>query len=614
MSSSTNHTECFHCGNDCEDEIINFREKEFCCQGCKTVFEIIEDNNLGSYYDIENSPGISLKSKKSKSKFDFLDDENTVNQLLDFNENDFSKITLLIPQIHCNSCIWLLENLFKFNEGIKQNKVNFIKRELSLSYDNNLTSLKDIFQLLDSLGYTPKVNLSNTEKKKTNKNKRLYYQLGISGFCFGNIMLLSFPEYFSTADSLDVELKNLFGYLNLTLSIPVLVFGAIDYLKSAWNALKTKVINIDIPISFGIVTIFSVSSFEIISQTGAGYFDSLSGLVFFLLLGRVFQDKTYAQLSFERDYKSYFPIATTKLVDDKEVSTPINKLKIGDQINLKNEDFIPADSILISKEAFIDYSFVTGESEKIKKEAGDLLFAGGKNTGSSIRLGIKKEPSQSYLIKLWEEKLQTLSDNNNLSKLSNEISKYFTIAIIAIALFAGLYWLNFDSHKSIKAFTSVLIIACPCALALTIPFTLGNTMRIFAKHGFFVKSIQVIENMTSINHLIFDKTGTLTTSSESNISFNGNPLTDNEKKLIYSALKNSSHPLSKGICSFLNEESLKIDSFEEIQGKGIIATIDNNEVKAGSWEFLKTERPQTNASSVYISINGSIKGFFQYSK
>lgn len=610
MAKSNNLSKCFHCGNDCEETTVLFREKEFCCQGCKTVYEIIEDNDLGSYYEIENTPGISLKSNTNNSKFDFLDDENTVNQLLDFHENNFAKITLLIPQIHCNSCIWLLENLFKFNDGIKHNKVNFIKRELSLNFDSEKTNLKEIFNLLASLGYTPKVNLSNTEKKKSSKNRKIYYQLGISGFCFGNIMLLSFPEYFSSAETIDPDLKQLFGFLNLGLAIPVLLFGALDYLKSAWSAIKTNVINIDIPISLGIVTIFSVSSIEIITQTGAGYFDSLSGLIFFLLLGRVFQNKTYSQLSFERDYKSYFPIATSKIIDNQEISTPLSKLKKGDQIILRNEDLIPADSILISEKAYIDYSFVTGESEKTRKNTGDLIYAGGKNIGPSITLGIKKEPSQSYLIKLWEEKIQTLADQNNLSNLSNIISKYFTIAIIAIALMSGLYWLTYDVQKAVKAFTSVLIIACPCALALTIPFTLGNTMRIFAKNGFFVKSIQVIENLTLIDHIIFDKTGTLTTPSEGEINYSGKPLDEENKQLIYSSLKNSSHPLSKIICESLNCQKKEIQNFEEHQGKGITATINNTKLKIGSWEFLDVEKPSQTASSVHISINEEYFGYF----
>ena len=404
MSSFTDlksNLKCYHCGDSCPDNLISIDDKFFCCNGCKTVYEILNENQLCNYYNLDQTPGISPKINVVR-KFDYLNDETILNQLIDFKNENITAVTFNIPQMHCSSCIWLLENLFKINPSINQSKVDFLKKTLNLKFYNQKISLKEVVELLASLGYEPQIQLDNLDKKSnSNKlNRKLLIKIGIAGFCFGNIMLISFPEYLSINPS-EVFFRKFFGHLNLLLALPVFFYSASDYFLSAYKGLKKKIINIDFPISLGIAVLFFRSAYEVLTYTGAGYFDSLSGLVFFLLLGKLFQNKTYDALNFERDYKSYFPIAVTLKNGMEEKSIPLSNLKVGDRILIRNNEIIPADSILFNGDGFIDYSFVTGESKPVEKVSGELIYAGGRQAGGLLELEVIKEVSQSYLTQLW---------------------------------------------------------------------------------------------------------------------------------------------------------------------------------------------------------------------
>ena len=611
---------CYHCGDECRDKSIAVEGKIFCCNGCKTVYEILNQSNLCNYYSIERTPGKSLKEFHSK-EFDYLNDENIVKQLIDYNDDKISIVTFTIPHMHCSSCIWLLENLYKLNEGINHSEVNFLKKELTVRYNHKKISLRELFKLLASIGYEPQIHLDSLEKKRDNTlNKKLYYKIGIAGFCFGNIMLFSFPEYLSI-NLTDIFFRRFFGYLNLILALPVFFYSSSEYFVSAYKGLKKKIINIDFPVSLGILVIFLRSSIAILTHSGAGYFDSMTGLVFFLLIGKLFQEKTYQSLNFERNYRSYFPLSITVKKNKEEFSKPVSNLTVGDRIVVRNNEIIPADSLLFSGSGNIDYSFVTGESRPVHKVMGELIYAGGRQLGSSIELEVIKEVSRSYLTQLWNNASFQKKGESDFTALSNLISKYFTVIVLLIALIASAIWLPINLSTALNVFTAVLIVACPCALALSTPFTLGNTLRIFGKNKFYLKNTATIEGLAKVNEIVFDKTGTLTKINSSEISYIGKELDDFQQEMIKSLVDNSTHPLSRQIYSFLKgKEKFNIDEFNEKSGEGIEGIVLRNRIKIGSKDFVSNQNVNTSfeprndyGTRVYLSFNDEVIGYFNFS-
>ncbi|HBX66490.1 MAG TPA: hypothetical protein DEG32_10165, partial [Balneolaceae bacterium] len=388
-------------------------------------------------------------------------DEEVIRRIVDFQNAEQLSITLYIPNIHCTSCVWLLENLQKLDSGVLQTNVNFLKRELSLLIDTGETSLRDVVEQLTTIGYEPEIRLDklDTKSSKSHQNRALWMKLAVAGFAFGNIMLFSFPDYLDVGNSgLGGQFHIFFGALNIILALPVLIYSSSDYLKSAFAALSQNGVNLDVPISIGIVALFSRSVYEIVTGTGTGYMDSFTGLIFFLLIGKLVQQKTFNRLSFDRDYKSYLPIAVNTFdAYGIEKSVSLDRLAPGMEIHLRNQELVPCDSILLSEKAFVDYSFITGESEPVEVLQGELVYAGAKLNGTSAQLRTEQEVENSYLTKLWNHEAFKNTDKElKLSSFADRISPYFTVGVLGISAFAGMYWLQAAGiEMALSVFTAV---------------------------------------------------------------------------------------------------------------------------------------------------------------
>lgn len=598
---------CYHCGQIIAKERISFDEKIFCCNGCKSVFEILNINNLGNFYELNKRSGIR-PNEDNISQFDYLDTPEIFNNVTDFSEGNTSLVTFKIPVIHCSSCIWLLESLHTLNENINYSQVNFTRKNVQISFNHNELKLSDLAKFLTNLGYKPVINLETADKKEETFDKTLVIKLAIAGFAFGNGMFFSYPEYaadiMGTTDYYWENYKHLFRFIMFLLATPVVFYSASDYFKSAWFGLKNKIVNIDVPIVLGILMLYGRSIYEVLTNYGAGYFDTLCGLLFFMLLGKLFQKRTYSALSYDRDYKSFYPIAVTKVdFAGKQENILLSDLRIGDRIMVRNQEIIPVDAILINGEGNIDNSFITGESASIPKKAGAKIFAGGKQVGSALELEVIKTVNQSYLTQLWNKEAFKKYETG-LDTLTNEISKYFTFIILGITLIAGIYWAQTDFEKMFQVVAAILIIACPCALALSAPFTFGHVMRILGRNKFYVKDTLTIEKISKIDTLVFDKTGTITHHKKSNINFEGNEMAEFDLKNIKSLLKNSNHPLSKSLYEFLamEDEFFPVENFREIPGKGYEAEVRGNLYRIGSAKLVGLDSKNLE-TAVHISRN-----------
>lgn len=605
---------CFHCGQNILAERIAFDGKEFCCNGCKSVYEILNINDLGNFYSLNQRSGIR-PDQDNISQFDYLDSEEIFNKVTDFSEGDTSLVTFRIPVIHCSSCIWLLESLHTLNKNIRFSQVNFTRKNVQISFNHNELKLSELAKFLTNLGYKPVVNLETAEKKEEFLDRSLLVKLVIAGFAFGNGMFFSYPEYaetvMGTSDFWMEKYKHLFRFLMFLLATPVVFYSASDYFRSAWYGLKNKIVNIDVPIVIGIIMLYGRSIYEVVTDYGAGYFDTLCGLLFFMLIGKLFQKRTYSALSYDRDYKSFYPIAVTKVdFNGKQENILLSDLKIGDRIMVRNQEIIPVDAILIKGEGHIDNSFITGESAAISKEPGDKIFAGGKQIGAVLELEVIKTVNQSYLTQLWNKEAFRKHETG-LDTLTNEISKYFTFIILAITLVAGIYWIRIDFEKMFQVVAAILIIACPCALALSAPFTFGHVMRILGRNKFYVKDTITIEKLSKINTLVFDKTGTITHHKRSNVIFEGDEIQPFDLKNIKSLVKNSNHPLSKALYEFIDtaDEYLPVENFEEIAGKGYQANVRGVTYKVGS-ASLAGQESRNLETAVYLTKENEFIGKF----
>ena len=603
-------TECYHCGDTVVNSAYESDGHSFCCLGCQSVYRILSSSNMQQYYRYNAHPG--KKKSGDPARYEYLEEEAIIEQLIDFRNDEITTVTFYVPAIHCSSCVWLLEHLYKLHSAVVTSRTDFVKRQVNLTFRQEELSLRELVELMEDIGYPPKITLQDVVKEGQKfSQKGLIAKIAVAGFCFGNSMMLSFPEYFGMG-AFETRYAEFFGWMNLGFTLPVILYSGRDYFRSAWHSLRQKELNLDVPLALGIAVLFVRTAWEVLSASGPGFADTLCGLVFFLLVGRWVQQRTYHHISFERDYRSYFPVAVTRLGDDGPKPIPLEAIEVGDRLLIRNNEIVPADAILLKGEASVDFSFVTGESEPVKKVLGEVIYAGGRQTGEAIELEVVKAVSQSYLTQLWNNEAFKPHEQK-FRTFSNTVSRYFTVVLLGIACSAVTYWLmQGDGARAWGAFTAVLIIACPCALALSSPFTLSAALSILDRNRFYIKNTAAVEQMASIDCVVFDKTGTISSPSAARTRFEGS-LQPHEWAQVVALCGNSNHPLSRELVKWIGERpeqrSLSLMGYQEIAGKGIEGIVAGSQVRVGSAAFVGAKEAG-NGSTVYVAIDDEVKGCF----
>ncbi len=601
---------CYHCGDAVSIPAYEADGHAFCCLGCQSVYQILSSNNMQQYYRYNRHPG--KKRSDVSARYEYLDEAALTDKLIDFRNDEVTIATFYIPSIHCSSCVWLLEHLYKINPAIAVSQSDFLKKQVNITFRHTEITLRELVELLVDIGYEPKITLQDVIKEgRKFSQKGLIAKIAVAGFCFGNSMMLSFPEYFGMG-AFEAHYAQFFGWMNLGFSLPVLLYSGKDYFRSAWQSLRRRELNLDIPLALGIAVLFVRTAWEVLSASGPGFADTLCGLVFFLLVGRWIQQRTYHHLSFERDYRSYFPVAVTRLDEEGQKPIPLADIQVGDRLLIRNNEIIPADSILLKGLAAVDFSFVTGESEPVQKMLGEIIYAGGRQTGEAIELEVVKAVSQSYLTRLWNNEAFKPYERN-FRTFSNSVSRYFTVVLLGIALSVLIAWfIAGDTTRAWGAFTAVLIIACPCALALSSPFTLSAALSIFDKNRFYIKNTAAIEQLATIDCLVFDKTGTISSPSALRMRFDGNLLPD-ELAMVVAVCKNSNHPLSREVVKWATARVsgfLPVSEYSEVAGQGLEALVADRRIRVGNATFTDVPSVGGKGSRVYVSIDDEVKGCF----
>lgn len=570
---------------------------------------------------MDESARIPIPAVTSTECWDHLDRSDIREQFLDFTDGTHARVHFQIPTIHCAACVWLLEHLYQLDPRIGESRVNFLTKELSLGFNECEAKLSDVVRLLATLGYTPRINLDQLDQldetnAPTRKSSRLTLQIGVAGFAFGNIMLLSFPHYLGLNEGSGEAWDPVLGLLPIGLAIPVLIFSAADYWLAAFRHLRRGFLSIEVPIVLGLVALTLESAYQSLWLGSSGYWDSLAGLVFFLLCGKAFKQRTLDHISFDQDYRSFFPLATTRITATGPETVSISELQTGDFIEVRHQELIPADGHVTAGAALIDYSFVTGEADPIAVKQDSKVFAGGRNIGSSLPIQITKPVSESYLTSLWNQPSFQKAQQREFRSLTDRISQFFTPIVLLTALVAAVIWSQIDPQQTIRVFASILIVACPCALALAAPFASGTALRLLRHRNIHLKDSTVIENLARITDIVFDKTGTLTQSQSRSLSFHGAPLSAAERCHVAAVVQNSVHPHSISLVRWLNipRQAPSPISFKEVTGKGIIGNSEGGEIVYGSQAWLEENGicipPSSAKHTSHLAVNGTYRGGF----
>ncbi len=613
---------CYHCGDPCADEHRVHDGKDFCCHGCEVVFDLLSEAGLCDYYALEKQPGVKQESSADEQRLELFALPEVREKLVEFSEAGITRARFRIPQMHCSSCIWLLENLHRIEPSIIRSRVSFTDKELSITFREEKLPLPQLVKLLRRIGYGPQLTAGKDTGRADQVPRMLYIRLGVAGFIFGNTMLFSFPEYLG-ADG-EAQLRVGFQWLSALFSVPVVLFLSTDYFRAAWAGLRSKQVNIDQPIALGIMALWFRSLHDVITGAGPGYFDSLAGLLFFLLIGKWYQAHTYRALRFDRALEDFLPLVVLRKRGEAEEPARVADLAPGDRIVVRDQELVPVDAVLREGTGHIDNSFITGEPLPVRKQAGDTIKAGGRQRGAAIELEVLRSFADSRLKRLWAEQSGG-QERPAMPRLIDQVARRFTLAVLLIALGAGLYWWGKDARMIWPVVTAVLIVACPCALALSMPFAYGHTIRLLGKRGLFLRDAEVVERMAHVDAVLFDKTGTLTEREAHQVDWHGIKLSREDEQRIAALARNSAHPLSAVLAGKL-KKSLKPDQdhlapramtevMEQI-GQGIMGEVAGLPIRIGSADFTGGEAAVRSAGEahVHVSFGGVHRGHFAIRK
>lgn len=579
-------TACAHCG--AAGASITKNGQSFCCEGCAQVYSILRNQNLLGFYEIPDNEIHSLKNKPV-ADYSYCDSEYFRKLFVRSTGRGTYSIRMRLPDIHCAACVWLLEKLPEMLAPVRSARINYLRKSLEVSFDETLP-VSRLVEFIARLGYPPDFAAESPSTRRLSAyDKSLLRKMAVAAFGFGNAMLFSLPEYFAT--QLESGFSRTFMLLNAGLSLFVLFYSAGDFFKSAWRALRQRQVVIDLPISIGIAAMFARSIADILSGNSAGYFDTFTGLIFFLLIGRYVQSRSYAWLNFERDNLLFLPMAVRVKSTAGETVTPVAQVKKGDVLRLLAGELSPMRCRVLSDEAVADYAFITGESVPVTLSRGDTFEPGGKVVGSSVLLEALEEVDQARLNRIWEGAETTTENEVHLSQgsFAERILPYFTGIVISIAVAALLFWLPSDAPRAWNAFSAVLVITCPCALAMAKPFSFFTTQSALARFGLFLKSAAVVERFFNLKTIVFDKTGTLTHPGKFDLEFKPKSLALDAQstQALFTLANESSHPLSQAIAGYLAQHShLPLRNFVEKTGKGVCAEICGQRYLLGSRSWL----------------------------
>lgn len=602
---------CNHCHLEFDKNImIKDNDLNFCCKGCQGVYHLLKSDGLESFYE-------KLGNKTIAPPIEVFNDDITKFDSLNFYDNyvsktkeGFNQIDLIIEGIHCAACVWLNEKILFDTKGIVEANINFTTNKARIIWDDDILKLSQIILKIRSIGYNAYAYDSSVADIAASKAKQDYFvRIMVAVVCTMNIMMLSVAKYTGFFTGITPEVMQMIHLGEFILSTPVLFYSGWVFYKGAYYGLKNKMVTMDLAVSTGATLSYIYSLTILLGAKGDSYFDSVAMIITFVLVGKYLEviGKKSAVDTLDK-IKSTLPLEAVIINGNEKKVVALNSVNIGDIVEIKAGDKVPVDGKVISGNGSFDESTITGESIPIYKKVGDAVFSGTINLDSLIHFEVTKNFKNSTFSSIVSLLEDSLNSKPSIQIKANKISRGFSATILSLAFATFLIWYFFgldlgfiyegtnQFERSFIVAVSVIVIACPCALALATPMASLVGISELAKKGLLFKEAKFIETLAVASSVVFDKTGTLT-KGELNV-VKARILDDNIHKLnlLYSLIDSSTHPVSLSIKRYLeknyNLELKKLENVKNIEAKGMSATYKNVdekefEILGGNVELLR---------------------------
>ena len=566
------------------------KELYFCCNGCENVYFLLQNAGFGGFYERLGSnvlTPITQQTLKNNQQYVYLDEPHFITNNTTKKDN-LREVSIIIEGIHCAACVWLNENMLGLERGIYKTHINYTNNKAKILFDPSIIGLSRIFALIESIGYRAHIYDPSTQEKQLQNTQRSFFVAFVVGvFCTMSIMMVAIAQYAGYFVGMSQDMKDVLNLVSCLLATPVLLYTGRVFFSGAYYGLKNGYVGMDFLVAFGASLTFVYSIYASITRSGETYFESVAMIILFVFSGKFLETraKSAAGDSLDRLH-SILPC-----VVDVESETGIQQktkesLKIGDIVRIKPGEMLPCDGIVL-QDALLDMQSLSGESMPIAKKRGDEVLSGSIALEHSFTYEVCKSYKTSAMYKIINLLEESIAHRPKIQNLANSLSKYFSRIVLLIALcgFCGWWWWDNDMQHALIVTISVIVISCPCALALATPIASVVGISNAYKNGLIFKEARFLETLARAKVVVFDKTGTLT---------NGTPILYATKKLMpfdenlfanFTSL--SAHPISRALSKAVPiTQKLALTNITQKDSRGIYAEYEGLELLGGNLKFL----------------------------
>ncbi len=601
------------------EDIVDGERKYFCCKGCQGVYHLLRAEGLDSFYEKLGDTKLEPAAQKREDleKFDL---EGFKKKYIKVRPDGLYEIHLIIEGIHCAACVWLNEKVLHKTPGIIEASINYTNNKATVVWDPDEIKLSKIIETIRSIGYNAYPYDPALQEERAVKARRDYYaRILVAVFATMNIMWIAIAQYVGFFTGMRRDIKDILNVAEFVLATPTLFYSGWVFFKGAYYGLKNRFINMDVLVATGATLTYIYSIYAMLTRTGEVYFDSVTMIITFVLVGKYLEVLSKKQAVDTIDsILGTLPTEVTLIKNDEKVLMSVENVIEGDIIEIKPGEKVVIDGVIVNGEGSFDESSLTGESEPVFKKVGDEVLSGSICLDSVIRYRATKDFSTSLISNIAQLLEDALGKKPRLEHLANQVSGYFSVTILSIAVltFMGWYWFKGDFETALIVAVSVIVIACPCALGLATPMATLVGIGEAAKRGILFKEAGYLETLAKADTLVLDKTGTITQGRPEVVGYE--KIAPVKEEWIYALVEHSNHPVSRGVATFLRDRVFKkiaVTSFKEIKAKGIKGIIEGKEILAGSKEFLQENGIIVDAQSEYtlfaVAIDKKLVALFE---
>jgi Cu2+-exporting ATPase len=581
-------------------------ELQFCCSGCHVAYEVIHGAGLEGYYDLKDRiDAPELAAQGRGTAYEEFDDPTFAELYCRRRRDGMTTVELYLEGVHCAACVWLVEKVPLVIPGVAECRLDVGRSLATVVWDSEQTPLTTIARFLDSIGYPPHpfhgVEARDMERRE---DRALLIRIAIAGAIAGNVMLLAFALYGGYFHGISPTFRSLFRWVSLVLALPSVLWCAQVFYRGAWGALKTRTLHMDVPISIGVLAAFGWGVANTIRDNGEVYFDSVTVLIFFLLVGRWVQRRQQRRAARATELLFSLAPSTARVVEGDGIrEVPAAALQPGMIVELRAGDSAPADGVVLAGESTMDLSLLTGESRPVEVRAGDPIHAGTTSMSGRLEVEVRSAGADTRLgriLRLVEEGAQRRAP---VVLLADRISGWFVLTVLGLALVTVAIWLPIDPARAVENAVALLIVSCPCALGLATPLAVSAAVGHAARTGILIKGGDALENLARPARMILDKTGTLTEGRLAVVRWHG---TEAVRRIVAAAESHSTHPVAIALSHGVDTANDLIPTnVEQHPGRGLTAQIDANELLVGSPSFAE-ERVGEFSEAVTSKIRAAI--------